>query len=152
MYTRFQSRLQIFASLPNLWAFAMEHWKIKVSNMGPHIREWSSATVGVQNVLLVDGHTTADVDATVWWPGRWSRGQTAATPQSDAPYTLRLSMSWIRVNEKRAPPGNVPGTPDRGLECWAATAAGYEAECLLGQLLRLRSCVREQEEHFEHRI
>ena len=46
-------------------------------------RRWSSATSGVQNVLLVHRHTTVDVDATVWWPGRWSLGQTTATLQSE---------------------------------------------------------------------
>ena len=71
--------------LSNLWAIAMEHWKFKVSNIDPYLRKWSSATAGIQNVLLVHGHTTVDVDATVLWPGRWYRGQGAATPQPDVP-------------------------------------------------------------------
>ena len=96
-------------------------------------RKWNSAISGVQNVLLVHGHTTVDVDATVWWSGRWSLGQTSATLQSDAPCALRLSMSWKRVNEKRAPPVRVLRI--KGLDCWTATSAGYEAECLPGQLL-----------------
>ena len=51
----------------------VEHWKIKVSNMGPYLRQWSSATAGVQNIILVHGHTTIDVDATVLWvPGAFS--------------------------------------------------------------------------------
>jgi len=85
MYTRFQSRLEIVMELSNLWAIAREHWKFKVSNIGPYLKKWSSATAGVQNVLLVHGHTTVDVDATVLWPGRWYRGQGAATPQPDMP-------------------------------------------------------------------
>ena len=57
----------------------MEHWKIKVSNIGPYLRKRSSATVGVQNVLLVHGHTTVGVDAFSWLNASLSTNSTFST-------------------------------------------------------------------------
>jgi len=79
----------------NVWDAALKKGSFQHTRA---TRRWSSATYGVQNVLLVHGHTTLDVDATVWWPGRWSRGQTTATLEETFSRHLFLARSRRRIN------------------------------------------------------
>ena len=79
----------------NVWDAALKKGSFQHTRA---TRRWSSATSGVQNVLLVHGHTTLDVDATVWWPGRWSRGQTTATLEETFSRHLFLARSSRRIN------------------------------------------------------